>query len=308
MFTIFGSGFGLYGYLPAIIDGLKEDVCLPEKYRVTINSRPDLERFEPEIMWVDTEDSAIKCSDKIVISVKPKAQRSIVRRCLDSGFSGHFYLEKPLSNSPAESEVLLDLLDSHSVDYSVGYSFLYLDRMQEIFKNCDPEKVIQVEWHFMAHHFANRLKNWKRHEIDGGGVLRFYGIHIVALLALHGYSGVVNSRLTGTKLGEPSLWEACLCNQDLTKCNIIVDSRSENLVFRVKVDSEVILSLDDPFYVNGLSKVGEDRRFFSLVRFLKDSSGLASNRKLYRSINKTWASIERNSVFSSSEKIKNKAP
>jgi hypothetical protein len=304
MFTIFGSGFGLYGYLPAIIDGLKADVCLPEKYRVTINSRPDLERFEPQIMWVDTEDSAIKCSDKIVISVKPKAQVSIVRRCLDLGFSGRFYLEKPLSNSPAESEVFLDLLDSHSVDYSVGYSFLYLDRLQEIFKNYTPEKVIQIEWCFMAHHFANRLKNWKRHEIEGGGVLRFYGIHIVALLARHGYSGVVNSRLTGEKLGEPSLWEAGLSHQDSTKCNIIVNSRSEKLFFRVKVDSEVILSVDDPFYVNGLSKVGEDRRFLSLVRFLKDSSNLASNKKLYRSINKAWASIERNSIFSLSEKNK----
>ena len=304
MFTIFGSGFGLYGYLPAIIDGLKADVCLPEKYRVTINSRPDLERFEPQIMWVDTEDSAIKCSDKIVISVKPKAQVSIVRRCLDLGFSGRFYLEKPLSNSPAESEVLLDLLDSHSVNYSVGYSFLYLDRLQEIFKNYTPEKMIQIEWCFMAHHFANQLKNWKRHEIEGGGVLRFYGIHIVALLARHGYSGVVNSRLTGERLGEPSLWEAGLSHQDSTWCNIIVNSRSEKLFFRVKVDSEVILSVDDPFYVNGLFKVGEDRRFSSLVRFLKDSSNLASNKKLYRSINKAWASIERNSIFSLSEKNK----
>lgn len=302
MFTIFGSGFGLYGYLPAIIDGLKADVCLPEKYRVTINSRSDLERFESQITWVDTEDSAIKCSDKIVISVKPKAQAPIVRRCLGLGFSGRFYLEKPLSNSPAESEVLLELLDSHLVDYSIGYSFLYLERLQEIFKNYAPEKMIQIEWFFMAHHFANRLNNWKRHETEGGGVLRFYGIHIVALLAWHGYSGVVNSRLTGEKPGEPSLWEAGLSHQDTTKCNIIVNSRSEKLFFRVKVDSKVILSVDDPFYANGLSKVGEDRRFLSLVRFLKDSSDLAYNKKLYRSINKAWASIERNSIFSLSEK------
>jgi hypothetical protein len=304
MFTIFGSGFGLYGYLPAIIEGLKADVCLPEKYRVTINSRPDLEKFESEIMWVDTEDRAIKYSDKIVISVKPKGQASIVHRCLELGFSGHFYLEKPLSNSPAESEALLELLDIHSVDYSVGYSFLYLDTIQEIFKNCSPKKVIKIEWHFMAHHFANRLKNWKRHEIEGGGVLRFYGIHIVALLANHGYFGVVNSKLTGKKLGEPSLWEASLSHQDSTKCNIVVNSRSEKQFFRIKVDSEVILSVDDPFYVNGLTKVGEDRRFLSLVRFLKDSSDLASNKKLYRLINKVWASIERNSIFSLSEKNK----
>jgi hypothetical protein len=298
MFTIFGSGFGLYGYLPAIIYGLKESVCLPEVYLDTIRNRSDLRELEDKIIWVEDEATAISLANKVVISVNPSAQIKVVQKCLDLSFSGCFFLEKPLAHSPKEAKSLLHLLDKHEVDYFIGYSFLYLEGLQNILKNRALENTIQIEWKFMAYHFSNDLNNWKRCTSEGGGVLRFYGIHIVALLTALGYSQVVNSKLVGDKLGEPSLWEAEFSHSEAENCRIIVDSRSEDTCFIVKSGSEVVLTLADPFDLNDLPVLGVDRRFSSLVHFLRDVKGLTSKFFLYRSINQMWSLIEKNTISS----------
>ena len=59
MVTIFGGGFGLYGYLPALIDGMNEQVCLPKKYIKVLRARDDLSSFEDKIFWVEDETDAI---------------------------------------------------------------------------------------------------------------------------------------------------------------------------------------------------------------------------------------------------------
>ena len=310
MFTIFGSGFGLYGYLPAIIYGLKEGVCLPEKYIDTIRNRPDLKQLEDKIIWVEDEATAIRLADKVVISVNPGSQVDIVRKCLCLNFSGCFFLEKPLARSPKEAESLLGLLESHEADYFIGYSFLYLEILQDILKNRNIENTIQIEWKFMAHHFANNLNNWKRRTDEGGGVLRFYGIHLIALLTVLDYSQVVSSKLVGDKLEEPSIWEAEFSHSEAENCKIIVDSRSEEDCFIVKLDSEVVLNLADPFDLNDLLVSGVDRRFSLLVNFLKDIKGLKSKFFLYKSINQMWSLIEKNTTYSlfirlSSQELKN---
>ena len=46
MYSIIGSGFGLYGYLPAIIKLHKKGVVLPEKYKEKILLRPELKEFD----------------------------------------------------------------------------------------------------------------------------------------------------------------------------------------------------------------------------------------------------------------------
>ena len=43
-FTILGSGFGLYGYLPALLD-LGHMVTLPTRYQAVVAGRPELSRF-----------------------------------------------------------------------------------------------------------------------------------------------------------------------------------------------------------------------------------------------------------------------
>jgi hypothetical protein len=298
MITIFGSGFGLYGYLPALIEGLNEPVCLPKKYLNTVRSRPDLSSLEEKIFWVDAEDDAIQCSSKVVVSVNPIRQFGIVRKCVSLGFKGHFFLEKPLAESPEEAKNLLDFIDDAGVGYSIGYSFLYIEALKEYLSNHRDTTQLLLNWEFMAHHFARNLINWKRVEIEGGGVLRFYGIHIIALLTEFGYSGVVSSELMGEKEEEPSRWEAVFSHSTAVNCRVIVDSRSENSFFSLsgKEDSEPLI-VTDPFELNHCRAEMLDRRFTSLVSFISDLDKSVARKGLYREINCMWSLVEKRTVW-----------
>lgn len=234
MVTIFGSRFRLYGYLPALIKGLHEQVCLLRKYLTKVKSRPDLSSLEEKVFWVDGEDEAIQRSSKVVVSVNPMQQFGMVRRCVLLGFKGHFFLEKPLAESPEESYKLLDSINESDVGYSIGYRFLYIEELKTyLFNNLDTVQVI-LNWEFMAHHFAKNLANWKRLKMKDGGVLRFYGIHVIALLAEFGYSDVVSSKLVGEKEEEPTRWKAIFYHSTAANCKVIVDKLFRKFYFFVE--------------------------------------------------------------------------
>jgi predicted dehydrogenase len=298
MVTIFGSGFGLYGYLPALIEGVNETVCLPRKYLKIIRSRTDLSALEEKILWVKDEDEAIQRSSKAVISVNPIWQFGIVKRCVALGFKGHFFLEKPLAESPEEADKLLDFLDDSGAGYSVGYSFLYIQAIKKYLSNNRDTAQLLLNWEFMAYHFAKNLINWKRFDTEGGGVLRFYGIHVIALLVEAGYSGVVSSELMGEKEEEPSRWEAIFSHSKAVNCHVMVDSRSENSSFSLtgKKGTDPLV-VTDPFELNHSQVEMLDRRFTSLVSFICDLDKSVDRRNLYREINRMWRLVENRSVF-----------
>lgn len=299
MVTIFGAGFGLYGYLPAIIEGINEQVCLPRKYLKAIRGRADLSYLEGKIFWVKDEIEAIQCANKVVVAVNPVRQFDIIRRCLSIGFTGHFFLEKPIAQTPQESERLLSLLDSHEVTYSVGYSFLYVDALLQAVSDNQGKGPIHVSWQFMAHHFAHNVDNWKRRELQGGGVLRFYGIHIIALLVKAGYSCVENTCLQGADSQEPWQWDAQFSHIGLPNCLVSINSRSQSQEFSVKVtDGSKCLIASDPFDAAVDTSINHDRRFATLVRFLSDLDDFQNKKSLYRKINKMWLDIETKTNFS----------
>lgn len=298
MVTIFGSGFGLYGYLPALIEGLQEKVCLPRKYLNTVRSRADLSWFEDKVFWVDGEYDVIHHSSKVIVSVNPSRQFGIVKKCVELGFKGHFFLEKPLAESPEKAGRLLEFLDNSGVTYSVGYSFLYIEALKTYLSNSGDKNLLILNWEFMAHHFAKNLTNWKRVKKEGGGVLRFYGIHVLALLAESGYSDVVSSVLVGENEEEPSLWEAVFSHPTAVNCKVIVDSRSENSSFFLskKGGSEALI-VTDPFELNNSREEMLDRRFTSLVSFISDLDKPVARKSLYREVNRMWLLVEKRSVF-----------
>lgn len=302
MVTIFGSGFGLYGYLPALIDGLHEQVCLPKKYLKALRARKDLSSLEGKIFWVKDEVEAIQCSDKVIVAVNPVRQFEVIRRCLSVGFTGHFFLEKPLAESPQKAVKLLDFLDASDAGYSIGYSFLYIDKLKASLADNYDTKHLLLNWEFMAHHFVKNLSNWKRYDTEGGGVLRFYGIHVIALLVESGYSGVVSSILTGEREEEPSRWEALFTHSKALDCRVIVDSRSKNSSFSLIGKGRIKpLIVTDPFELNNTKAEMSDRRFTALVNFISDVNRPVRQKKLYREINRIWCLVESRSAFKNSE-------
>jgi hypothetical protein len=255
--AILGSGFGLYGYLPALVDGCGQRVVLPESYRVRLAERPELVRFAGSVHWEQDEASALDCADQIVVALRPIDQSKRIPLLLKRADTHGLLLEKPLADSPEMAATLLrDLINSQKV-IRMGYTFRYTpwgEQLRNTFRETRERRPLLIEWKFLAHHFRHDLGNWKRFSASGGGALRFYGIQLIALLAEIGYRDVVWSRSTGPSANEIEKWSACLGGTDLPNCNVTVDTKAEVESFRVEwragsraEDDVVLANMPNPF-------------------------------------------------------------
>ena len=198
--TILGSGFGLYGYLPAAVESFDCTVVLPERSRI-IFGRP--EQYKSSILWTRDVTSALEQSKTLVIAVPPSSQPDLVIKSMMYSNIRSIILEKPVAVCPQISRQVIELILSSGRNCRIGYT-LQTDWCQHLLASAahDSKYSINIDWSFMAHHFANRIDTWKKQH-DCGGVLRFFGIHLIALLALLGYSDVIYSSIRGQKSGEP---------------------------------------------------------------------------------------------------------
>ena len=57
MIGIFGAGFGLYGYLPALIEVGGGPILLLDRYRIPFSERTELRRFVSAVQWQENEES-----------------------------------------------------------------------------------------------------------------------------------------------------------------------------------------------------------------------------------------------------------
>ena len=60
--AILGSGFGLYGYLPAIAVGCRQHVVLPERYRERMRLRADVGDLTDSVEWAASDDAMLELS------------------------------------------------------------------------------------------------------------------------------------------------------------------------------------------------------------------------------------------------------
>jgi hypothetical protein len=302
VFTIVGSGFGLYGYLPAILQELGDKVILPEEYLSKVRSRRELKELEKDIFWVKNKELAIKKATKVIFTVPPNYQYKAVKNLFNDNGRNNvqtIFLEKPVATSPIKSIELLELLESKEVDYVIGYSFLYLDLDSNFNTLVNSSAQISWQWSFMAHHFSMDLKNWKRYHSSGGGVLRFYGIHIIAFLSKFGYDNVKESTLTCQHSDEPFIWSAKFLGGNLPPCNVTVNCKSKKDVFNIiseNIDNSILLN--DPFSLLVDRFDGLDKRVPMLASLLKDEMPDKKNgNQIYKNINSLWEIVENISIW-----------
>lgn len=272
MYAIAGAGFGLYGYLPAIAGARGGTVVLPESVRAKFEARPELAPFAGAIRWAPDLDAALASASVAVVAVPPAEQPGVVERCLRHPGIGALVLEKPVAATPGEARVVLDAIAKAGKRCRVGYTLLetaWADRLLEAPAAAD--EPLDIEWSFQAHHFARGVATWKRRHAQGGGALRFYGIHLVALLARLGYRDATHSRLAGADPREPERWLATVAGPGLAEATVVLDCRSPATVFRlVRKRSGFerrLVDLADPF--ESAPPAGEtDRRVAPVARLL----------------------------------------
>ncbi|MDE1901088.1 MAG: Gfo/Idh/MocA family oxidoreductase [Alphaproteobacteria bacterium] len=291
--AIFGGGFGLYGYLPAVVACGHRPV-LPMRYREFLESRDDIRSFADQAEWVPDKDTLLRRCDGAVIAVPPAEQPHLTEECLAHDNIRYLFLEKPLAATPFLADALLDRLEGARRIFRIGYNFRYTRWGRGLLQN--GRGVRSVDWHFRAHHYAQDIQTWKRKSAQGGGALRFYGIHLVALLAELGYDSVALSEICSTRSGEIETWRADIAGPALPMCRIVVACDAAEPVFTLCDGSGRTISLSDPYGETTIEPEA-DRRLSFLIDMLRDAvEDPTPFYAWYRKANKLWADLESEAI------------
>jgi predicted dehydrogenase len=309
--AILGSGFGLYGYLPALVKGCGQRVVLSERHREPFQKRPELARFADNVQWARDEASALDCADEVVLALQPSQQSEWIPRCLARPNLARILVEKPLAPSPEAAAELLEELDRSSKVIRIGYTFRYTDwgqRLRAALKQTEEGGRVLIQWSFLAHHFRHDLRNWKRFTDSGGGAVRFYGIQLMALLAELGYQVVISSHTFGESVDVIEKWTASFRGPGLPECEVAVDTRSvvekfsASFLGSAKEPGLVFAELNDPFESGANDESSEelDRRVPALSRLCRSLwEESVDEKKWYKATIDLWRSVEERTSFES---------
>ena len=129
---ILGSGFGLYGYLPSIINN-KNNIYTLQKYKKFILGRGDIKNLDRSINYVRNEEVVIKKTKIIIYCKRPQDQNNFIAKNIKHLKNKRLYLEKPLGINSKESKKTFELLKKNKIHFSILYIFLYTDWFKKIF-------------------------------------------------------------------------------------------------------------------------------------------------------------------------------
>lgn len=249
---VLGSGFGLYGYLPALLQ-LGERVAMPERYREKLLARAELRALDSSVAWLASDQEVLAASDGLIVSRRPEDQVRSVRAALGHDSVRRLLLEKPLAPTPEAARSLLAALADAERTIRIGYTFRYTAwsrRLAEWLPTAASGETLTVRWRFRAHHYAAGIETWKRRPSQGGGALRFFGIHLLALAAEHGYAEAVWSRVEGREPDDAARWEAALSGAGRPSLRILLDSDAPDREFALESEGcgdPLRINLQDPF-------------------------------------------------------------
>ena len=303
MVGILGSGFGLYGYLPAVAINRNNSIVLINESKHKFDARPELAEFKENVHWLD-KDSFYEQIDTLVVCLSPEGQFSSVTCALNYPNIRYLALEKPLAINPAKSHELLGALIKSGKHYRIGYNFQYTNwgkALLDMFNDPNPRKV-KIDWYFRAHHYVQNLKNWKRYNSTGGGTIRFYGIHLIALLAHVGSCKILSSSSFSHSDDEIYRWCARFEVNSIHTMEIDIDAKASVNKFVIeteaksyKDDMKTRVSMNDPFDEYVSSSGVQDRRVGvvkPVLDSLKEDDQQYYWNNIYYKVNSLWEQIE----------------
>jgi predicted dehydrogenase len=304
MIGILGAGFGLYGYLPAILSNSTEKVLLPLRYKEKFHTRKELALYEQNIIWEKSEIEILANVESVILALNPEKQVFWVKECLKYDNIQYLILEKPLANTPEIAKNILYQLNQSNKKYRIAYTFCHTTWAKYLQKHLADIKLpykISIEWHFKAHHYRHKIENWKQSHKLGGGAIRFYGIHIIAFFAFIGFDKGIESITQNFLADDFYAWEASFKNKDNSNAKISLNSCSEQEYFKISIKkkdlNEVLFLLKEPFEMDKfLNESNQDQRINIIADFYKslDNKEIENNNnQFYTSVNDLWFEIEK---------------
>lgn len=186
---IIGSGFGLYGLLPAF-NSLKNcnvtSICGKKTERLL----RDCEEIGLKNIYTDWNEMIKREKlDAIAIAVTPSVQYEIAKECIQKGI--HLFLEKPLAANLDQANELITLAKSHKVITAVDFIFPEIDEWKKVKEILDCKTFgklqhIAISWDFLSYDIKNHISSWKTNISQGGGALAFYFSHVLYYLEYFG--------------------------------------------------------------------------------------------------------------------------
>ena len=178
--AIVGSGFGMYGLLPAF-SRIKEckvvSICGKNSEMISNYCKKlGLNRYTDWRKMLQKEKP-----DAVAIAVIPSHQYEITRYALENGMA--VFAEKPLTTSFDTSLELNKLAKKKRMPNMLDFLFPEIPEWHAAKKAIENGLIgeilkVNVDWTFLSYDLMNHIKSWKTDVKQGGGALSFYFSHV----------------------------------------------------------------------------------------------------------------------------------
>ena len=178
--AIVGSGFGMYGLLPAF-SRIKEckvvSICGKNSEMLSNYCKKlGLNRYTDWRKMLQKEKP-----DAVAIAVIPSHQYEITRYALENGMA--VFAEKPLTTSFDTSLELNKLAKKKRMPNMLDFLFPEIPEWHAAKKAIENGLIgeilkVNVDWTFLSYDLMNHIKSWKTDVKQGGGALSFYFSHV----------------------------------------------------------------------------------------------------------------------------------
>lgn len=200
---IIGSGFGLYGLLPAFnsTPNCKVVSIVGEKTERLVNY---CQKIGLKKIYTDWQEMLDKESlDAVALAVPPYIQYQIAKVATNKGLN--IFAEKPLAVTLKQAKELLQLAVKKKIIHIIDFQFPEIEEWKKVKELLDQKKYgelkkINLKWDFLSYDIKNKKSSWKTDVSKGGGALSFYFSH--SLYYLEYFAGKIlnfKSRLTFSK-------------------------------------------------------------------------------------------------------------
>lgn len=180
MIGILGSGYGLYGYLPALCQSTSEKICISHTSKEKIYRRPELVKYIARIYFAESIEEIIFNCTTLVIAYPPKAVYPLIEIIELSSTINKIIVEKPLCTNPDLSLEFINRLRNKNIKIISGFIFFYTDWYSKLSEHQLGD--LKIIWKFKRSENLDIAQSWKYKKSCGGGALNMYGIHLLSIL------------------------------------------------------------------------------------------------------------------------------
>lgn len=240
---ILGSGFGLYGYLPAV-EVVSKKIFLEYKYKNKLQNLKISKKIFNKIYWYKNESNIIDKINVAVIAYPPILQSKKIKQLFkNKKLVRYLFLEKPIDKNPIAARKLIKFLIKNKVKFSFGFIFKYLAWSKLINKKKNL-KNIKIIWNIKKKNASN---SWKYKSKFGGGLIRYYGIHFLKLFSENNFHKILINDL------KKNHWTLQIQNSKKTVITLIIKYSNKDK-FLIKTQNKNLISAPTPIIENIVSK------------------------------------------------------